>query len=98
MTLEASFADLVRAGSAWSAQADQLRGAAGSLEEVDTASLGPRVAGAAAGFVDHWSARIRDLQSDSASHGHALVSAADDFMFSDREVTGELGGLLPFGT
>lgn len=98
MTLEVGFEDLMKAGSAWSAQADTLRGAAGSLEEVDTASLGPRVAGAAATFVDHWSTRIRALQSESASHGQALVAAAGDFVFSDHEVEGDLAGLLPYGT
>lgn len=98
MTLQAGFADLVRAGSVWSEQADRLRGAAGSLEEVDTASLGPRVTGAAAQFVDHWAARVRTMQSDSASNGQALLAAAEDFMFSDHEVAGDLAGLLPFGT
>lgn len=98
MTLQVGFTDLVRAGDVWSAQADRLRGAAGSLEEVDAASLGPRVAAAAAQFVDHWTTSIRRMESDSAAHGRALATVAEDFLLSDHEVSGDLGGLLPYGS
>jgi hypothetical protein len=94
MTLEVDFGTLVQAAGVWKEQADQLRGATASLDQVEAAAVGPRAAGALAVYVDHWSDRVRELQRTSQSHGEALFTAAGEFVFSDGTISEDLSGLL----
>lgn len=88
-------ATLLLAAGAWGEQADQLRGAVASLDEVSSLAVGPHASGALADFCRHWSQRLATMQGTAQDHASALSSVVDLTLSVDEEQAAGLTGLLP---
>lgn len=86
MSLYVYLAALATSAQAWEDTSETLRGARKSLADIDTASLGTRVAPHAQDFVDTWMTEIKRLQTAAADHGDALRDASLLFDQADTDV------------
>ncbi|MCY7395736.1 MAG: hypothetical protein LH468_06175 [Nocardioides sp.] len=87
------------AGEVWSSQIDELRGARASLDEIDPGALGgPRVSGAAAAFVQHWSGAVEAMASTAQDHAAALEQFSLQVLFVDDQAADSVAGLVAWSS
>ena len=87
---------IVRAARDWDEQADVLHSASRNLTQAEVAELGPRVAAAAARFVETWRTEIDALEREAISHSEALSAVQLDFLLTDQQASTDLRDLVPW--
>jgi hypothetical protein len=96
MSVSVPFDQLVRAGSEWADQADELSAASRCLTLLDTASLGSEVSAAAARFVATWRAELDALKRDAEEHAANLLAATQTWLAMDEATAASLRELMPW--
>jgi hypothetical protein len=89
-----NIATVLEAKGVWADQADQLRGAAASIDEVQASAVGPRAAAALALFCDHWSDRLRSMQEQAQGNADALGEVVVLGLTVDSDKASDISGLL----
>lgn len=84
------------AATGWDDQGEALSQARSSLNRVDTALLGPRVAGPAETFLEAWRTEIQQRIAQAEGHADALRAAATSYQRADDTAVAELQKLLPW--
>ncbi len=72
-TLFAVRSALARAADVWDDQTDRLRHARLALADADPGPLGPRVAPAAAAYLERWADRLDGLARAACTHSEGLL-------------------------
>lgn len=90
------FSVIVRAARDWDEQADVLHSAGRNLAQAEVAELGPRVAAAAARFVETWRTEIDAMERGAIDHAQALSAVQLDFLLTDQQASSDLRDLVPW--
>lgn len=93
---EIPFSVIIRAARDWDEQADVLHSASRNLTQAEVSELGPRVAAAAARFVETWSTELDAMEQGAISHSQALSAVQLDFLLTDRQASDDLRDLVPW--
>ncbi len=93
---EVPFSVIVRAARDWDEQADVLHSAGRNLAQAEVSELGPRVAAAAARFVETWRAELDAREREAISHSQALSAVRLDFLLTDQQASTDLRDLVPW--
>lgn len=97
MTIQVWTSTLRAASNAWQDRAEDLNSPRKNLAQAEASLLGPRVAPAAAAFLDTWERRVQELRQRAANHSDALVQTMYDFAISDAESVERTQDLLMWG-
>jgi hypothetical protein len=87
---------IIKAARDWDEQADVLHSASRNLTQAEVAELGPRVAAAAARFVETWRTEIDAMEREAISHSEALSAVRLDFLLTDQQASTDLRDLVPW--
>lgn len=87
---------IIKAARDWDEQADVLHSASRNLAQAEVAELGPRVAAAAARFVETWRTELDAMRSGAISHSQALSAVRFDFLLTDQQASDDLRDLVPW--
>jgi hypothetical protein len=90
------FPVIVRAARDWEEQADVLHSASRNLSQAEVSELGPRVATAAARFVETWRAELDAMEREAINHSQALAAVRLDFLLTDQQASTDLRDLVPW--
>ena len=90
------FSVIVQAARDWDEQADVLHSASRNLAQAEVSELGPRVAAAAARFVETWHAELDAMEREAISHSQALSAVRLDFLLTDQQASTDLRDLVPW--
>ncbi|NPC43994.1 hypothetical protein [Nocardioides sp. zg-1230] len=90
------FSVIVQAARDWDEQADVLHSASRNLAQSEVSELGPRVAAAAARFVETWRVELDALEREAISHSQALSAVRLDFLLTDQQASTDLRDLVPW--
>ena len=90
------FSVIVQAARDWDEQADVLHSASRNLAQAEVSELGPRVAAAAARFVETWRAELHAMEREAISHSQALSAVRLDFLLTDQQASTDLRDLVPW--
>lgn len=93
---EIPFSVIIRAARDWDEQADVLHSASRNLAQAEVAELGPRVAAAAARFVETWRTELDAMEQGAIDHAHALSAVQLDFLLTDQQASADLRDLVPW--
>ena len=90
------FSVIAQAARDWDEQADVLHSASRNLAQAEVSELGPRVAAAAARFVETWRAELDAMEREAISHSQALSAVRLDFLLTDQRASTDLRDLVPW--
>jgi hypothetical protein len=86
----------MQAARDWDEQADVLHAASRNLAQAEVSELGPRVAAAAARFVETWRTEIDAMERGAIDHSQALSAVRLDFFATDLQASTDLRDLVPW--